>query len=79
MPSSIRPYLFLTAAILAEIVGTSALESTDSFGRLRPSLLVVVGVSNAIWSGLGSMLLVIVAAVFLGPESRPLAPTSESG
>lgn len=72
-------YLALTIAILAEVVGTSALKACEGFSRLGPSLLVVagyglaffflsisvrsipLGIAYAIWSGLGSALIVLVA------------------
>jgi small multidrug resistance pump len=37
------PYVYLAIAILAEVIGTSALKATDGFTRLRPSLVVIVG------------------------------------
>ncbi|MBN2886894.1 MAG: QacE family quaternary ammonium compound efflux SMR transporter [Chromatiaceae bacterium] len=36
-------WLFLALAILAEVIGTSALKASDGFSRLLPSLVVVVG------------------------------------
>lgn len=38
-----KAYLFLAAAILAEVVATSALKACDEFTRLVPTLLVGVG------------------------------------
>ncbi|MGB8712203.1 MAG: SMR family transporter [Onishia taeanensis] len=35
-------YVFLALAILAEVVGTSALKASDEFSRFWPSVLVVV-------------------------------------
>lgn len=40
MPAS---YLFLMIAILAEVAGTTALQKSDGFTRLYPSLFVVIG------------------------------------
>lgn len=37
------PYILLLGAILAEVVGTTALKASDGFTRLGPALLVVVG------------------------------------
>lgn len=37
------PYVYLAIAILAEVVGTSALKAADGFTKLRPSLVVIVG------------------------------------
>lgn len=36
-------YLYLAIAILAEVIGTSALKASEGFTRLRPSLVVAVG------------------------------------
>ena len=76
-------YLYLVLAIVAEVVGTSLLKSTDGFTRLYPTagclaaytaafLLLAqvvealpVGVVYAVWSGLGTVSIVAVAAVFL--------------
>lgn len=37
-----KPYLFLILAILAETIGTSALQASQQFTRLLPSVVVVV-------------------------------------
>ncbi|MCY0387121.1 SMR family transporter [Robbsia sp. Bb-Pol-6] len=36
-------YLFLAAAIVAEVIATSALKGSDSFTRFWPAVLTVVG------------------------------------
>ena len=36
-------WLYLAIAILAEVIGTSALKASDGFTKLYPSLIVVVG------------------------------------
>jgi small multidrug resistance pump len=36
-------YVYLALAIVCEVVGTTALQASDGFSRLGPSLLVVVG------------------------------------
>ena len=36
-------YYFLAGAVIAEVIGTSALKSSDGFSRLLPSLIVAVG------------------------------------
>lgn len=36
-------YLYLAIAIVAEVIATTALKATNSFTRLGPSLVVVVG------------------------------------
>ncbi len=42
-------WLSLAVAILAEVVGTSALKASEGFSRLWPSLLVVAGYSIAFY------------------------------
>lgn len=42
-----KNWLFLSAAILAEVVGTSALKSSEGFSKPWPSLLVVVAYGAA--------------------------------
>ena len=37
------PYLYLVAAILVEVMATSALKASEGFSKLGPSLIVVVG------------------------------------
>ena len=74
-------YLYLSLAIVAEVIATTALKRTDQFTRLGPSVIVAVGylaafylltlvldrmsvgVVYAMWSGLGIVLVTIVAAV----------------
>jgi small multidrug resistance pump len=36
-------WLFLSIAIVAEVIGTSALKAAEGFTRLGPSLVVIVG------------------------------------
>ncbi|HBG97232.1 MAG: QacE family quaternary ammonium compound efflux SMR transporter [Rhodobacteraceae bacterium] len=38
-----KAYLFLILAILAETIGTTALQASQQFTRLGPSILVVIG------------------------------------
>jgi len=40
-------WLFLTIAIIAEVIATSALKASNGFSRLWPSLLVVFGYGTA--------------------------------
>jgi small multidrug resistance pump len=72
-------WLILLAAIVAEVVATSALKASDGFKRFWPSVLVIVGyglsfyfmsltlreipvgVVYAIWSGVGVVLITIIA------------------
>ncbi len=72
-------WLYLLLAIVAEIVATLALKSTEGFTRLWPSLVSIVGyavafyllsltmktipigISYAIWSGVGIVLVSLLA------------------
>ncbi|MEP4768482.1 MAG: SMR family transporter [Roseibium sp.] len=42
-------YLFLVAAIVAEVIATSALARTENFTRLAPSVITVVGYAFSFW------------------------------
>jgi len=77
-----RTHLLLVAAIVAEVVATTALARSESFTRLLPSLVAVVGyaaafwflsvplrlmptgIVYAIWSGLGIVLITLVAWIW---------------
>ena len=72
-------WVYLAVAIIAEVIATSMLKSTESFTRLVPSLIVTagyitafyfltltlktlpVGVAYALWSGVGIVLVALVA------------------
>ena len=72
-------YIALGIAIVAEVIATTALKSSDSFSRLLPSVITVAGygtalyfltvtmtslptgVTYAIWSGLGIVLITITS------------------
>ncbi|HEY4071611.1 MAG TPA: SMR family transporter [Herbaspirillum sp.] len=41
------PYLYLSIAIVSEVIATSALRAADGFTRLLPSILVVAGYALA--------------------------------
>jgi len=74
-------YIYLAAAIVSEVVATSALKASDQFTKLTPSLIVIigyclsfylvtlvlktipVGITYAIWSGMGIVLVSLVGAV----------------
>ena len=69
-------YVYLLIAIVAEVIATSSLRASAEFTRLWPSVVVVtgycasfyfrtipVGVSYAIWSGLGIVLITAAGAV----------------
>lgn len=44
-----QAWLLLSFAIVSEVIGTSALKSSDGFTRLWPSVLVVVGYGLAFY------------------------------
>jgi len=74
-------WLYLSIAILAEVIATSSLKAAEGFTRLIPSLIVVfgygtafyflsltlrtmqVGTAYAIWSGVGTVIISIVACL----------------
>jgi len=74
-------YLYLAAAIIAEVAATSALKASEEFTKLIPSLIVIVGyavafyfmtlvlrtipvgITYAVWAGLGIVLVAIVGTV----------------
>ena len=45
----IKYYLILTAAIIFEVIATTALARSDNFTRLVPSLITVGGYAIAFW------------------------------
>lgn len=72
--------LLLGTAIVAEVIGTSALKATAGLTRLVPSVVVLgyavgfyylslvlktlpVGIACAVWSGLGIVIITLVAFV----------------
>lgn len=77
------PFVFLTLAICAEVLGTTLLKLSSGFTRLWPTLGSLgayglsfallaqalrgmgVGVAYAIWSGVGTALIVLIGVVFL--------------
>ncbi|NUW41851.1 DMT family transporter [Nonomuraea rhodomycinica] len=88
-------YAFLALAIVAEVVATSLLKTTEGFTRLWPSLGCLagygaafllltqalergmqVGVAYAVWSGLGTTLIVVIGMLFLG---EPLTAAKVAG
>ncbi len=42
-------YIYLILAVAAETIATSALQASQQFTRMGPSLLVVVGYATAFW------------------------------
>ena len=77
-------YLILVCAIAAETIGTSALQASQQFTRLIPSVIVVisyalsfyllamvlkfmpVGITYAIWAGLGIVLIALIGFLVFG-------------
>ena len=45
----LKSYALLTLAIICEVIATSALARSESFTRLVPSIVVVVGYGAAFW------------------------------
>lgn len=84
-----KGYLFLAAAILLEVVATSALKASAQFTRITPTIIMAVGylasfyflsltlksipvgISYAIWSGIG-IVLISLAGVVLFKEKPDL-------
>ena len=74
-------YIYFAAAIISEVVATSALKASEQFTKLIPSLLVIigygisfylltlvlktipVGITYAIWAGVGIVLVALVGAI----------------
>jgi multidrug transporter EmrE-like cation transporter len=44
-----KPYLFLSIAIIAEVIGSSALKASEGFSKLIPSTIVFVGFGIAFY------------------------------
>ena len=44
-----KQWLFLSVAIISEVIATSALKATEDFTRLWPSLIVLVGYASAFY------------------------------
>ncbi|WP_298817823.1 SMR family transporter [uncultured Roseibium sp.] len=50
MPATpVATYLFLIAAIVAEVIATSALAKTENFTRLVPSIITIGGYAVSFW------------------------------
>ena len=47
--TAVPTYLILGAAIVAEVIATSALAVSGSFTRLQPSLVAIFGYAAALW------------------------------
>lgn len=79
-------WVYLGLAIVAEVIATSLLKSSEGFTRLWPSLAVIagygaaffflsltlraipVGVAYAIWSGVGVVLVTLIAWLAYGQK-----------
>jgi small multidrug resistance pump len=77
--AAIMQFVYLAIAILAEVIGTTALKASNGFTVWQPSLVVVigygisfyflslalrtipVGIAYAIWSGVGIVLISVIA------------------
>jgi small multidrug resistance pump len=42
-------YVYLTIAIVSEVIGTSALKASEEFSRLVPTLIVIVAYASAFY------------------------------
>ena len=80
--SNFIPYIYLFVAVLLEVIGTTALKSTENFTKLIPTFVMIisygiafyflclvmkflpVGVTYAIWSGLGIVLISVISAFY---------------
>ena len=81
-----KSWIYLGIAIVAEVVATSALKSSEGFSRLWPTLVVAVGygaafyflsltlrsipvgVAYAVWSGVGLVLVTLIAWILFGQK-----------
>jgi small multidrug resistance pump len=79
-------WIYLSIAILAEVIATSSLKAAEGFTRLTPSLIVFfgygtafyslsltlrtmqVGTAYAIWSGVGTVLVSIIAWILFNQK-----------
>lgn len=69
MTATLSSYVFLGLAILAEVIGTTALKASDGMSRLGPSILVVIGYGVAfflITQSLKTLPLGLVYAIWAG-------------
>lgn len=79
-----KHWWLLSAAIVCEVIATSALKASEGFSRTGPTVLVVggygaafyllalslrtipVGIAYAVWSGVGIVLVSIIAWLLFG-------------
>lgn len=81
-----KAYLFLMVAVVFETIGTTALQASNQFSKLLPSVIVCisyaaafylmsltlryipVGVTYAIWSGMGIVLIAVIGFIVFGQK-----------
>ena len=79
-------WIYLSIAIVSEVIATSALKATNGFTRFAPSVAVVlgyasafyflsltirtipIGVTYAVWSGVGIVLVAIIGWLLYGQK-----------
>jgi small multidrug resistance pump len=79
-------WFYLSVAIIAEVMATTALKASDGFSKLGPSAVVVigyglsfymlsltlrtipVGIVYAVWSGVGIILITLIAWFLFGQK-----------
>ncbi len=89
-------YLYLTFAIIAEVIATSSLRATEEFTKPVPTVIMVagygvafyfmtlalrslpLGITYAVWSGLGIVLISIIGVIFYN-EKLDMAATIGMG
>lgn len=49
MPAPLSTYLFLGAAIVSEVIATSALARAENFTRFWPSVITILGYAISFW------------------------------
>ncbi len=65
-----NPWL-LGLAIVAEVIGSASLRASEGFTRWLPSVLVVL--TYAVWSGVGTALTAIIGWTFFRDAFHPTA------
>ena len=87
-------WIYLLAAIVTEVLGTTSMKLAEGFTKLIPSVLIVVfyvisfvfmtlamkkielSVTYAIWSGLGTVMIVALGILFFRESMTPLKAVS---
>ena len=83
-------WIYLLAAIVTEVMGTTSMKFAEGFTKLIPSVLIVVfyvisfvfmtlamkkidlSITYAIWSGLGTVMIVVLGIMFFRESITPL-------